>query len=152
MVTGYFSSDHLCIVLDRDTEFKNTKGTGGLIGRPDAFVNVPGISHRSDYPLAPLTGFREFPKGRKGLTELAQGSYGPFQRFQNIPDLFDGFYPLSSPSPLGFITHDICRSELGKMAANCLNGPACNLRQPCRCQRTLLHQENHDPVNNRAPK
>ncbi len=38
------------------------------------------------------------------------------------------------------------------MAVNGLNGPACHLRQPCKCQRTLLHQENHDPVNNRAPK
>ena len=141
-----------CFFTNILRETKKSKGTGGLVGRPDALVKVPGITHLSDYPLAPLICFREFPKGRKGSTELAQGSYGPFQRFHNIPDLLDRVYPISSPSPLGFITHDICRSELGKMATNGLNGPACYLRQPCRCQRTLLHQENHDPVNNRAPK
>jgi len=30
--TGYFSNDHLCIALGRDTEFKKSKGTGGLDG------------------------------------------------------------------------------------------------------------------------
>ena len=49
-MTGYFSSDHLWIVLGRDSEFKKTKGTGGLVGRPDAFVKVPGITHFSDNP------------------------------------------------------------------------------------------------------
>ncbi len=48
--TGYFSNDHLCIALGRDTEFKKTKGTGGLVSRTDALVKVPGITHFSDNP------------------------------------------------------------------------------------------------------
>ena len=31
---------------------KKTKGTGGLVGRPDALVKVPGINHFSDNPLS----------------------------------------------------------------------------------------------------
>ena len=61
--TGYFSNDHsypwIAILSS-----KTTKSTGGLIGRVDAFVNVPGITHLSDNPLATLNAFREFPKGR----------------------------------------------------------------------------------------
>ncbi len=48
--TGYFSNDHLCIALGRDTEFKKTKGTGGLVCRLDALVKVPDITHFSDNP------------------------------------------------------------------------------------------------------
>ena len=48
--TGYFSNDHLCIALGCDTEFNKTKGTGGLVSRPDALVKVPGITHLSDNP------------------------------------------------------------------------------------------------------
>ena len=43
--SGYFSNDHLCIAPGRDNEFKKTKGTGGLVGPPDALVKVPGIAH-----------------------------------------------------------------------------------------------------------
>lgn len=48
------------------------KGTGGLDGRADALVNVPGISHLSDNPLAPLICFWEFPKARNepGLADF----------------------------------------------------------------------------------
>jgi len=49
--SGYFYNDHLCIAPGRDNEFKKTKGIGGLIGRPDAFVKVPGITHFLDNPL-----------------------------------------------------------------------------------------------------
>ena len=49
--TKYFSNDHLCIALGRDTEFKETKSTGGLVGQPDALIKVPGITHFSDNPL-----------------------------------------------------------------------------------------------------
>jgi len=38
-------NDQLCIALIRDTEFKETKGTGGLVGRPDALVKLPGFTH-----------------------------------------------------------------------------------------------------------
>jgi len=34
--TGYFSNDHLCIALGRDTEFKEAKSTGGQVSPPDA--------------------------------------------------------------------------------------------------------------------
>ncbi len=47
---SYFSNDHLCIAPGRDNEFKKTKGIGGLIGRPDAFVKVPGVIHLSVTP------------------------------------------------------------------------------------------------------
>jgi len=48
---GILSNDHLCIVLGRNTEFKETKGTSGLVGRLDAFVKVPGITPLSDDPV-----------------------------------------------------------------------------------------------------
>ncbi len=73
--TGCFSSDHLCIVLGRDTEFKKTKGTGGLIGRADAFVKVPGITHCSDNSLCSLSVSWKFHK--KAISRL-----DPFDRRQ----------------------------------------------------------------------
>ncbi len=36
--TGCFSNDHLCITLGRDTEFKETKSTGGLLPSPGALT------------------------------------------------------------------------------------------------------------------
>jgi len=67
-VTGYFSNDQSCIALGRDTEFNETKGTGALIGRPDAFVKVPDVTHISDNSLCSLSVSGKFHK--KQLADL----------------------------------------------------------------------------------
>ncbi len=61
--------------MSRDTEFKETKGTGGLIGRADACVKVPGIIHFLDNPLSAktsdeLVSFAYLPSNRTGENRL----------------------------------------------------------------------------------
>jgi hypothetical protein len=58
--------------MGRDTEFNKTKGTGGLDGRPDALVKVPGITHFSDNSLCSLSVSSKSPqKSKAGFTYLS---------------------------------------------------------------------------------
>ncbi len=66
MGTGYFSNNHLCIILGRDTEFKETKkAPADWLFCPDA-LTLLGIPYPNDGPslqMVPLLGRSLVPPG-----------------------------------------------------------------------------------------
>jgi hypothetical protein len=106
--TGYFSNDHLCIALGRDTEFKKTKGTGDLVGRSDAFVKVPGITRFSDkISIYPPKRPQEFP----GLFRLLRTPERPKEHKTRVQVCL--FYPcfLRSWKKIAGVTTRIPRND-----------------------------------------
>ena len=64
-----------CFFTNILRETKKSKGTGGLVGRPDALVKVPGIILFSDNPLSAkisvdLVSFVYLPTNRTGENRL----------------------------------------------------------------------------------